>query len=204
MASDVEIANRALQKLGAERIVALTEDSVNGRAVNSSYATLRQAELRRHRWGFAIERAELAASATAPLFGKQNKFPLPSDFLRLINPDPPQQFSYNNTVSGGQTYNTNFLDRVIEGRFIVTDDTAPLRIRYIKDVTDPNQMDILFREAFAMRIAYELAEELTQSNSKKEEAFFAYREAISEAKRANAIENDSQRPPEDPWVTVRL
>ena len=50
MASKVEIANRALQKLGAKRIASLSEDSRNARAINAAYDTLREAELRAHTW----------------------------------------------------------------------------------------------------------------------------------------------------------
>ena len=88
MASNVEIANRALQMLGAERITSLTEDSVNARAVNAAFEPVKLAELRKHTWSFAVTRAQLAASATAPLFTKTTSYPLPSDFIRLLAPDP--------------------------------------------------------------------------------------------------------------------
>lgn len=189
MASNVEIANRALQKLGAKRIVSLTEDSRNGRAVNAAFEVLKQAELRKHPWNFAIKRASIAASATSPLFTKSNSFPLPSDFLRLLAPDEEDNFNYR--------------DWQIEGGGIVTDDDAPLEIRYIYNVTDPNEMDVLFREALAMKIAQELAEEITQSNQKKAEAQQAYKEAIAEARRVNAFERVSQSEPQDEWITVR-
>ncbi len=189
MASNVEIANRALQKLGAKSIVSLTEDSVNARAVNSAFEPIKLAELRKHPWSFAIKRAQLAASTTAPLFNRTKSFPLPSDCLRLLSPDPEVNF--------------NDLDWQIEGRNIITNDDAPLDIRYVYDVTDPNVMDVLFREAFACRLAVELCEQLTQSNAKKADAAAMYDMAIAEARRANAIERVAQRPPEDTWVTIR-
>ena len=189
MATKVEIANRALQKLGAKRIVSITEDSINARAINTAFEPVKLGELRKHTWSFAIKRAQLAADATAPLYNKTSSFQLPSDFVRLMPKD------------ADQTYND--LDWQIEGKKIITNDSAPLEIRYIYDVTDPNEMDALFRESFAMKLAYELCEEITQSNTKKDEAMKAYKEAIAEAKRANAMERNSQRPPEDTWVTVR-
>ena len=63
MASEVDIANRALQKLGAESIVSLTQDSENARACNLCYEPIRDAELRAHPWNFAIKRASLAADS---------------------------------------------------------------------------------------------------------------------------------------------
>lgn len=189
MASNVEIANRALQKLGAKRITELTEDSRNARAVNSAFETLKKAELRRHPWNFAVSRAQIPVLSTAPLFGKARYFQLPSDCLRVLPWDPED--------------NLNDLDWQIEGRKIATDDVSPLNLRYIYDVTDPNEMDVLFREALAMRLAYELCEEITQSNTKKVEAQSAYSEAIAEAKRTNAIERIALDPPADVWETVR-
>lgn len=189
MASDVQIANRALQKLGAKRIVSLTEDSRNARAVNTCYTDLRDAELRAHPWAFSIERVQLPKNATAPLFHKENSFPLPSDCLKILDPDPD--------------YVVNSHDWIIEGRNILTNDASPLNVRYTKTITDPNVMDVLFREALSARIALELAEELTQSASKKEAAMVSYRVSISEAKRTNAIESIASKPPEDEWVTVR-
>jgi len=189
MASDVEIANRALQKLGAKRIVSLTEDSRNGRAIAAAYGSVKRAVLRSHSWSCAIKRASLAAEATAPLFTRASSFQLPSDFIRLLPPDP--EVNYND------------LDWQIEGRKIITNDTAPLDIRYIYEVTDPNEMDSSFREAFSMKLAYELAEEITQSNTKKDEALLAYKEAVAEARRINGIERVASKPPEDTWVTGR-
>lgn len=189
MASEVDICNRALQKLGAKRITSLTDDSVNARACNSAYEIVRDAELRSHPWNFAIARAELAADATAPAWGRANAYQLPSDFLRLM-PDYPE----DNSLSK---------DWVIEKNKILSDDTDPIYIRYIYRVEDTSLFDALFIDALATKIALELCEELTQSNTKKEILKADYIDTIRRAKRANAIESISAQPPEDEWVTVR-
>ena len=153
MASVVEICNRALQKLGAARIVDITDNSKNARSCNTAYNPTRLKELRRHTWNFAIKRASLPASVTPPLFDYRFAYPLPTDFLRLLAPDP---------IS-----NREDIEWVIEGNTIVTNDSAPLQIRYVADITDPNLMDPLFREAVSADLAMELCEEITQSNEKK-------------------------------------
>lgn len=187
MASETSIANRALQKLGASRINNLSENSVNGRACNACYATLRDAELRAHPWSFAIKRIELSADAVPPEFGKSNSYTLPSDCLFVRESD----------------YNSVHKDWLIEGRKILTDESAPLPLRYNKKVEDVNEMDPLFHEVLACKMALEMCEEITQSNSKKSELKDDYRLAVNAAKKANAIERISQQPPEDEWVTVR-
>jgi hypothetical protein len=189
MASKVEIANRALQLLGAKRIVSLSEDSRNARAINAAFEPVKLAELRKHPWCFATKRVQLPASATAPAFTRANSFPLPSDFIRLLSQDPEVNF--------------NDLDWIIEGRNIITNDGAPLDVRYIYDVTDPNEMDVLFRETLSAKLAEQLCEEITQSNTKMATASAVYKESIAEARKANAIEKIAEKPPEDEWVTVR-
>ncbi len=189
MSSDVEICNRALQKIGAARIVSLTENSKNARECNACYDALRQAELRKNFWSFAIKRAQLAKDATAPDWGKAYSYTLPADFICLADNYPE--------------LNSPYLDFEIEGRQIFTNMTDPLQIRYISDIRDANLMDPLFREALASKIADEICEIVTQSNAKKQTAMIEYENAIAEAKARNGIEKIDARPPEDIWVTVR-
>lgn len=59
-----DIANRALQRVGAERIAAgalATEDSKNASEIRACYDILRRAELRRNIWRFSIRKAALRA-----------------------------------------------------------------------------------------------------------------------------------------------
>lgn len=189
MADVVGICNSALQKLGAKAIASLSENSVNARACVTAYDSSRLSELRNHYWNFARKRAVLAASATAPLFDRTNAFPLPADFLTLVPPD----------------FDRNFNDRQwqIEGNQILCDDVPPLRIIYIADITDPNLMDANFRDALSARLAIEMCEQLTQSNSKIQTCAAAYKEAINKAKRANAFQNVPADAPEDTYITAR-
>lgn len=189
-ASETSICNRAIQLLGAKRITSLSEDSRNARALNDAYEHVRDAELRRHPWSFAIKRASLAADSPAPSFGPTNSFTLPSDYLRLLPPDP--EFHYND------------LDWKIEGGSIYTYDSAPLRIRYVRQETNPVVMDPLFRESLAAALAVATCEAITQSNTKKADLEEDYSRIIAEARRTNAIETVSDEPPEDTWVTARL
>jgi len=189
MASEVSICNRALQKLGATRITSLTQDSVTARACNVAYEHVRDAELRAHRWSFAIARTSIAADADEPEFGRANSFQLPVDFLKLIPPYVEDDW--------------NSRDWIIEGRKILTDDASPLEIRYIKKETDPQQMDPLFREALSCKLAMELCEELTQSNQKLQALRVLYDDTIKAAKKANAIESVPMESVTDSWITVR-
>lgn len=194
MASVVEVCNSALQKLGADRISSLSDNSRNARAVNAAHTRVRDKLLRRYAWGFAIKRDELAASSTDPLFGPAKQYPVPSDFLRLLPPDPEA--------------NLNSLDWRIErgpsGRVIVTEDGAPLQIRYISRVTDPNEMDALFLELWAVELALDICQEIIGSNTKKEALREDRKMILAEARQVNAFESVADEPPLDTWITARL
>lgn len=189
MSSVVDICNRALQKLGAERIISLTQDSVSARACNLAYEQVRDAELRAHVWNFAVKRAELAADATAPVYGYNYAYTLPSDCIRLLKNDYQEAF-----------YSDKWK---IEGRKIITDESAPLPIRYVYRVTDTTIFDTLFIEALSSKMAYEMCEELTQSNSKREGAAADYKTAIREARKINAFENPPAEQDTDTWISIR-
>jgi hypothetical protein len=114
---------------------------------------------------------------------------LPADCLKLLPPDPES--------------NDPWRDWQIEGRKIATNEETTLYIRYTKKVTAPNDMDPLFREVLSCKIAVELCDKLTNSNVKKDQAEGFYDKAITEARKANAFENVSLKPPEDEWITAR-
>ena len=189
MASVTEICNRALQKLGAKRITSIDENSTAAIELRTAYEPIRDACLMEHRWGFAIQRAEIAADSPTPDWGRENAFSLPADCLLVIPPYPESDY--------------NDRDWVIENRKIITNESAPLYLRYIKKVVDPNEMDVLFREAFATKLAFELCEKLTQSNTKKESLRLDYEQVITTAKKQSAIQSVPIVPVEDTWVTVR-
>ena len=81
---------------------------------------------------------------------------------------------------------------------------APIKLVYVRQVTDPNTFDQLFVELLVARIAMEIAEKVTQSNQKKEDAMSLYVAARKEARRVNAFERPPQEEPVDSWINARL
>lgn len=199
MASEVDIANRALGKLGAATIIDLNEDDPKAVALQIAFPTVRQAELRRRRWRFSLERHSLPALADAPAFGFARQFQLPAGCLRVIQIG---EFDLGPNLSDYRAAPTELWS--IEGRKILTNLGAPLKVRTIQDVPDTTQWDAAFVEAFAARLAYECCERITQSDSKKQLAWSDYREAIREAVRANALEVATSEATDDTWVMARL
>lgn len=199
MASLVQVANRALSKIGAARIISLTDDNKQARAVNSCIYDIIDDELRAHRWQFSLKRTSVAALSDAPAFGYQHQYAMPPDFLRIdmVNDEYPAAVMDN-------YIGAEYLDWILEGGVILTNFASPLKIRYVASMQDPSTWDSNFREAIASRIAMEIAEELTQSNEKKQFAQTDYRRALSQAIRTGAIERPPVMPPDDQWVVSRL
>ena len=189
MASEVDVANAALTKVGDWQIAALTEDTPQARTLNLRYATLRDAELAAYAWTFATTRTELAADATAPAFEWARAYTMPSDCLRVLEVGPPPFLPDTWTI---------------EGRKILTDIAAPMRLRYVRRVTDVNAWDALFFEVLACRLAVEIAERLTQSTSKRQIAQGEYRAALAAARRADAFALPARALQEDGWLLARL
>lgn len=207
MTSQIEIANRALSKLGDARITDLNADLKAARAVSAAFNSVRDDELRAHGWSFAMKRAQLAAEVVAPAFGYAYAYQLPTDYVRLWQVGEwwwagPDLSDYRNAEGAPYT---------IEGRFILTSEgrstdgtAAPLKIRYLYRVEDTGQWDACFVEAFACRLAMEVCDELTQSDNKFTKVENQYKDAIKRAMRANAVELPPEYIADDSWVTSRM
>lgn len=198
MASDVEIVNAALTLLGESRIISLDDDQKPAREAKAMFTTSRDALLAGYNWSFAKTRAQLVAAATAPLFGFDRSFPLPVDCLRVL-------FVGDDYVGADLTdyRGSNPEEFTIEGRSILTNLDAPLNVQYIKRVEDAAQFHPCFTKAFGCQLAYDLAEAITQSNSKVTKAERQLRYEINLAIRANAIELPPQKLADDEWLLSR-
>jgi hypothetical protein len=198
--SEVAIWNAALTILGDEPILTPDEDSARARCVRGRYAAVRDAELRRRRWRFAIHRVSIAALSAAPDSDYARQFQVPNDFLRLIEGGDIRSYAdlsdYRGS-SGAALYS-------LEGRRILTDLAAPLSIRYIRKVTDTAMFDPAFTEALAARLAWACCKKITGNDAEKDRCQDEYRTAIKEAARANALENPPVPIADDTWITARL
>lgn len=185
MTSRVEIANLALQRLGANSISDFAEDNEDARNMNRAYDSSLKAELRAHPWKCATKRAVLAAEATAPVFGFLYSFPLPTDCLRpLFDEETTEKFA-------------------VEGRKILTNTPGPYYLRYTGEITDPNIMDALLVQAFVLRLAHTACEKITQSTTKQQKIAQDYKDALTEARRLDALESLPTQFPEDTWLLAR-
>lgn len=199
MASDISICNAALIKLGADTILNLEEGTDRANKLKLRYPMIRDAELRRRRWRFSLERIQLAADAIGPSYGFARQFTLPARCLRVV------QIGQSHVGLDLSDYRaTSSSAYSVEGRKVLTNFGAPLPVRFIAQITDTGLFDACFVEALASRIAYEMCERSTQSDSKRQLALADYRIAIREAVTSNALEMPPESVADDTWVAARL
>lgn len=95
-------------------------------------------------------------------------------------------------------------DWTVEGREVLTDAGITVPIRYLAKILDVTVYDPLLVSALAARLAAELCEEFTQSNSKRELAMKEYEAILRQARVSDAREQSPMRFEEDRWIRARL
>lgn len=199
MASQVDICNRALIKLGAGQITSITDNNKQARILSGLWDTVRRSELTKRFWNFALTRTSLAALASTPAWGFNVQYQLPVDFLKLVQINDvfiaPSQVDYRNGDDSAWA---------IESGMVLCNFSSPLKIRYVWDVTDTGLFDNLFGEVMASKLAYESCYAITQSRDGQRAAQDDYKAAVREAALSNALARPPQGMLDDSWVMGRL
>lgn len=180
----VDIANRALTKLGSQSISSLTENNERARVMNMKFDPVRQKLLRENTWNFTLVRNTLAADPVAPEFHWTAKFAYPADFMRMVATENNSPFR-------------------LEGNFILSMIDNSLKILYVADITDTSQYDTYFAEAFAALLAYEASPKLAQDNRQMDQLFRDYNLELIRAKRYDGQEDDPKHQIRDSWIEAR-
>lgn len=183
--SVVNIVNNALVRIGASRIISLTEDSESARVANLMYEQVRDAVLADHVWNFAKKRVELALDTTAPAFGYSNAFALPTDCLKVLLMERADMI-YD-----------------VEGGKLLTDE-ASAKIIYLARVEDPNQFSPMFTEALSARLAAEMAIPLVDSNSLFQNMMEMYMRKLTDARSVDSQESGAQELGASTWLQSRI
>lgn len=195
MYTSVQIVNMGLARLGSSPITRLDPPrSSLERHIATNYEQWKREEMTKRRWVFALEDdyplAKVQDASSGPPLqrsdARNHKYLLPTECLRPVR------------TSGSEW--------VQRGRYIYSAYDA-LKITLVLN-KDESEFDPLFVSVLGARIAADSAEYITQSNTKKADAFQLYRDAVAEAGRANAyvigpegiVANDGQYD----FLTARL
>lgn len=173
-ASEVSIYNEALNLLGVKRTTAAKVASPSAAGydavaelVAESYEKHRDALLRDHLWNFAIQRKILTVNVTAPAWGFDFAFDLPAGAdpllcLRVLQINNDQVYIWD---LGGWAEVKTSKEWTIEGRQILCNVEDDLEIRYIGRVITLADMDALFQDALALKLAAAWAATLSTKNA---------------------------------------
>lgn len=186
MPSQVEICNIALSNIGDERISDLADSNARARACNERYLDVRDAVLRAHPWNCASFRHVCERSVGTPVWGYNYSYILPTDCLRLLE---VKEYEY--------PYKTE--------RRLILSDSPELNILYISNRSGiENLFDSQITQSVALRLAYEIAEDLTGRTNLKEEMWRKYQLVMAEAKHVDASESTPQIFEADYWINSRV
>lgn len=182
--SEIDIINRALIKIGDQRITSRTDNNNRARIMDGLYEDIRDEMLRECPWNFATERDTLAADPTAPVYGWATAFAVPADLLYMVSTENKTAYR-------------------LEGNQILSNQENSLKITYVKRVIDPTEFDTGFTEAFAAKLAYEGAPNIAADSRLEEKLFRDYNLALIRAKKTDGQEDDPRKWPTDDWELAR-
>lgn len=186
--SEVEVCNGALILLGAEKISSLSGSSKEAILCNERYSKIRDQLLSAHPWNFATYRAEIAQDADLPTdwWDWTYAHSLAADVLRVVDIEDGESRPW----------------AVESGRKIFAYHT-PVKILYIKKVTDTTLFPVYFQKALEYSLAQHLSYSLTQSASLIEQIRKDSDLAVREARSFDAQEKSLQVVLAEEYINAR-
>lgn len=172
MASKIEICNMALYHIGQDEISDLDEGSTAALACRQYFDFSRKAFLRKYPMAFSVKRRELADAGDAPT-GWTYRYKIPNDCLRPL---------------AVVTLGVEKIPFDIESGHLLTDQPNAV-LQYAADITDPNEFDDSFIEAFSYYLAAAICFKVTGVRTLTEEM---RKTAASMARSASAIDQQIQ------------
>lgn len=195
MASKIDIINRALVKVGQNRISSLDENSKSATSVRTVYDQVRDTLMQAYIWNFTKVRTQLAADTATPLFGFLYRYRLPAGTLRVVGIGDSQETNRN--------YTSSLTAFKHEDEFIYTDAAAPLDIVLTQKVEEAGKYPPDFANLLSLDIALDIFYDVTKGT----ERYAALRQdrelALRRAKMNHAIENSPEVMVASEWIDSR-
>lgn len=170
-ATKVSICNAALRMIGERVIASFDEETPTAQHCRDIYDQTRLSLLRDHPWSCAKKRAILSPVSTYPVFGYAHAFPLPKDYVLVID-------------TGTECYE-------IENRYILAN-TNQINLIYVFDNDNEATWDPMLVEALSLKLAAKMCKPITGSDAAGETAEAKYQQLVKRARTINAQERPSQ------------
>ena len=164
--TEVEICNAALVRAGiTKRIENLSDSNPEADVCEAEYYAARDFVLEDHIWQFAVKYDSIAADAATPSWYWTIQYTLPSDLLTLLNLEA-EDIPFEITTEGK----------------LLTNEPAPLKIRYVSHITNPTRMPQQFKQALIAKLAATLAMALTKDLKRVEYLESRYDRLVADAR----------------------
>ena len=188
MASQIQICNMALRRIAEQPINSLTEGSEQANVLSDVFDFVYMEELRSYPWRWATATDELSelSSETAPDFAYVHQ--LPADYLQMqLIIDKARGVTYDtwDELYGRWSLRNNEWE-IRESKLY--SNWSDLQIKYTKLITDYSKLDPTFVDAFAWRLAHEIAPSLTTRADLAQSSFNYYQLSINKARGTNGME----------------
>ena len=192
MPSETDIANIAFRLVGGTRITSLTQGTPNANAVQDLYPEIRD-HLLEFPWNFTTKRVQLARSTTAPSFGYDYAYTLPSDWVFTIS-------VHDNDAAAGTL---DYRHEQVASQNVITTDSLEVYLVYTHRETDTNLMSAAFRRALASALARDLAITIANSNVLEDQLSKRATKDLARAKSLDAMGSFPEARPRGNWAGSR-
>ena len=174
--TETKVANMAGTTLDEEPITSLDDTGTFGVFCAANFGPCRDEVLALHPWVFAKTRTTLTAHVDEPAFDWTYQYELPADCIRML------------PLRCEGRWNAPIVPHEREGRMILTDECAPLKVQYIKRITNISLWTPLAARVLAEYIALLAAQRLTGKISYVDKATRLYMKALNDASLANSLD----------------
>ena len=190
--SETAIYNMVLDRLAEESVLSTGDEKAVARWLNRNYPIQRDALLQRHTWNFAMKRALLAElSNNPPEFEWSHKYQIPDDSLRVL------------PITDDGTRNGRPMPYEVEGNYILTNMSSPLKARYIFRQENCALFSPVFVDLLAQILASNFAHWLTGKASYAKQLQDLANNAFFEATRIDSLEGLPMEPVDNDLIDVR-
>lgn len=191
MTTETDIANMALDMLQESPISSFNDGRPVANWFKRNFAITRDGLLSEAEWNSCMKRDSLAADASAPAFGWDHSYTLPSDCLRLV------PLTVDGEAEGSPIPHT------VEGGKVLTHENAPLKIRYIYRNENYTSWPAPLVETLAARLALKLSHRLTGKASFVQIAKDSQKDAFNRAWLVDAVEGTTARAADADYTEAR-
>lgn len=184
MASEIEIINGALIRLGQAPIVSVDEDSKEAVYAKQVIVTEFQELLAETDWHCAYDTVKLVKVDGTPA-GFQYAYQLPSECIRPVKIELDGNPFFFNQLTYDESYNSDQSAYAIRKKTLCTN-ASEVVLGYISNIKY-SEMDATLAAVFIMKLAAALSFSLTSSTTNAQLQEQLYRDKLKKAKAKNAL-----------------